>query len=324
MQPVSFPKSTKTWMVSVHTRFNHLAVPMNLPNFTHVWKSWKRHIDAIQTKRPRHLLWSLTRRRPSFQIRNVSKKRWCASVTKRVTANSWTCICCLINTSIWRTSRFAFSVDFGLIIFVCLENWLHSLFGNFWSALWDSAWDNQKNRRLQRVCQQCPELHNWFYQTCQAIDQHRSDCKASRWCNLLNFKRKLICSNFRNLKQNGLMARFLVGTKRNLPVHWPILVLHWIWVTLKTLISWKLLEPIVSSPLFWLLDWNAEGEYWNGLIVLNFWFRTPRQRAERLFATKTISEEELAKLKKPEKNGEAQKEEKRNYNLAKMEHQLYK
>jgi hypothetical protein len=37
-----------------------------------------------------------------------------------------------------------------------------------------------------------------------------------------------------------------------------------------------------------------------------------------------MSEEELEKLKKPEKNGEAQKEEKRNYTLAKLEHQLYK
>jgi hypothetical protein len=38
-----------------------------------------------------------------------------------------------------------------------------------------------------------------------------------------------------------------------------------------------------------------------------------------------MSEEELAKLKKSDKNvGEAQKEEKRNYNLAKLEHQLYK
>ncbi|KAI6191199.1 Matrin-type domain-containing protein [Aphelenchoides bicaudatus] len=51
---------------------------------------------------------------------------------------------------------------------------------------------------------------------------------------------------------------------------------------------------------------------------------TPRQRAERLFASKTMSEDELAKLKKPGKDSEAQKEEKRTYNLAKLEHQVYK
>ncbi|KAI6243703.1 Splicing factor 3A subunit 3 family protein [Aphelenchoides fujianensis] len=51
---------------------------------------------------------------------------------------------------------------------------------------------------------------------------------------------------------------------------------------------------------------------------------TVKERAARLFATKTMTEEQLAKLKKPSVSAEALKEERRAYTLAKLEHQIYK
>jgi splicing factor 3A subunit 3 len=51
---------------------------------------------------------------------------------------------------------------------------------------------------------------------------------------------------------------------------------------------------------------------------------TPKERAARLFATKTMSPEELEKLKKPERNADVLKEKNRVYNLAKIEHRVYK
>lgn len=119
MQPASFPKSTRTWMANVLVRSNRLEAPTNLLNFTLVSRSWRKLIDEIRTKKPRHLLWSLTRRLLSFRMRNVSKKSLCASVTKRAMENSWTCICYLISTSIWRTSRFVILVIANHYRFCC-------------------------------------------------------------------------------------------------------------------------------------------------------------------------------------------------------------
>ncbi|KAI6205897.1 hypothetical protein M3Y94_00844400 [Aphelenchoides besseyi] len=51
---------------------------------------------------------------------------------------------------------------------------------------------------------------------------------------------------------------------------------------------------------------------------------TVKERAARLFATKTMNEEELKKLKKPTVSAEQLKEERRAYNLAKIENQIYK
>ena len=69
----------------------------------------------------------------------------------------------------------------------------------------------------------------------------------------------------------------------------------------------------VCSTRFFLARWlNTEH------------FRTLQERAKRFFATKTMSEEAIAKQKKPSKSAEALKTEQRVQELAKLENQVYK